>query len=78
MGTQLGRTQCISVSDALKAVTQYAAYQYGEEAEKGSIAPGKLADFVLLEENPLEVKKEDLAQIKVLQTISRGETIYLR
>ena len=51
---------------------------HGEEAEKGSIAPGKLADFVLLEENPLEVKKEDLAQIKVLQTISRGETIYLR
>ena len=77
-GVQLGETQRISVADALKAVTLHAAYQYGEEAKKGSIAPGKLADFVLLEENPLETAEEKLKQIKVLQTIFRGKTIYIR
>lgn len=77
-GVHLGETQRISVADCIKGGYFAAAYQYGEEAKKGSIAPGKLADFVLLEENPLETAEEKLNQIKVLQTIFRGKTIYIR
>lgn len=48
-GRVIGENQKISVLDALKAVTIYAAYQYFEEHEKGSIECGKYADFVVLE-----------------------------
>ena len=56
--------------------TIYAAYQYFEEQEKGSIACGKYADFVVLDQNPLEVPKEQLDQIKVRMTIKENEVIY--
>ena len=60
----------------VKAITIYAAYQYFEEQEKGSIACGKYADFVVLDQNPLEVPKEQLDQIKVRMTIKENEVIY--
>ena len=76
--TRSGRrfAENIDVWNALKAVTIHAAYQYHEEAQKGSIAAGKRADFVLLDRNPLAVKPEDLQSIRVLQTIKGGERIY--
>ena len=49
---------------------------YFEEQEKGSIACGKYADFVVLDQNPLEVPKEQLDQIKVRMTIKENEVIY--
>lgn len=70
--------EAIPVMDALKAVTINAAYQYFEEDEKGSIAPGKRADFVILDKNPLTVSTMELKNIKVLQTIKDGEIIYER
>ena len=66
----------ISVLDAIRAVTIEAAYQYGEENIKGSIEAGKLADFVLLDRDPLEIRKEDLRDVKILRTFKRGECIY--
>ena len=75
-GKTIGESQKISVLDALKAITIYAAYQYFEEKEKGSIACGKYADFVVLDKNPLEVPKEELADIRVLMTIKENEVIY--
>ena len=54
------------MSEALKAITVYGAYQYHEEGMKGTIAVGKYADFVVLDENPLEAEKESLADIKFL------------
>lgn len=75
-GRTIGEEQRISVLDALKAITIYAAYQYFEEQEKGSIACGKYADFVVLDQNPLEVPKEQLDQIKVRMTIKENEVIY--
>ncbi|MFR0822355.1 MAG: amidohydrolase [Clostridia bacterium] len=68
-GMVLGEEQCISVYEALKAVTIYAAYQYFEEGQKGSIKEGKKAQFVLLDKNPLKVPKEEINQIQVMQTI---------
>ena len=75
-GRVIGENQKISVLDALKAVTIYAAYQYFEEHEKGSIECGKYADFVVLEKNPLKTPKEELAEIKVWMTIKENEVIY--
>ena len=77
-GQVLGPNERISVEEALKAVTLNAAYQYFEEEHKGSIEVGKQADFVVLSENPLRVAKEDLLNIKVLQTIARGRTVFSR
>ena len=68
--------QAIPAAEALKAVTINAAYQYFEENEKGSIEPGKRADFVILDRNPLETEPMDLSQIKILQTIKDGETVF--
>lgn len=75
-GRSIGENQKISVLDALKAITIYAAYQYFEEEEKGSIACGKCADFVVLEKNPLQVPKEELSEISVCMTIKENEVIY--
>ena len=77
-GVTLGEMEKISVLDALKAVTIHAAYQYFEEGEKGSIKPGKHADFVLLDKNPLEVSADEIRQIRVLETIKDGKIIYRR
>lgn len=75
-GQNIGENQCISVLDALKAVTSYAAYQYFEENEKGTITKGKYADFVILDKNPLETRKEEIADIKVVMTIKENKIIY--
>lgn len=68
----------ISVLEALKAVTVNGAFQYFEEDKKGTISPGKKADFVILDRNPLEVPLEELRKIVVLQTIKDGKCIFRR
>ncbi len=75
-GRLLGAQERLSVADALRAVTINGAYQYFEEDQKGSIAPGKLADFVILEENPLEADPMELRSIRVLATVKSGSCIY--
>lgn len=75
-GQVIGENQRVPVIEALKAITSYAAYQYHEEAEKGTIAAGKYADFVVLDKNPLETDKEELADIQVLMTLKENEVIY--
>lgn len=75
-GHVLGPDQRATVMEALHAVTQGAAYQYFEEDEKGSITPGKQADLVILGANPLAVDADALKDIPVIETISRGCTVY--
>ena len=77
-GVELGTDECISTYDALKGITINAAYQYFEENRKGSITIGKLADLVVLNKNPMKVKKEELRDIIVLETIKEGNTIFKR
>ena len=75
-GQVLGEEQRASPMDALRAVTLNAARQYFEEGEKGSITPGKKADFVILSDNPLTIDPADMQSIRILETIKEGVTIY--
>jgi predicted amidohydrolase YtcJ len=75
-GEVLGPEQRVSVMDAIKSITINAAYQYFEEPTKGSLEPGKLADFVILDQNPLTVDPMKIKDIKVVETIKEGTTIY--
>ena len=77
-GYVLGPDQRVSPMDAIRSTTIDAAWQYFEEDRKGSIEPGKLADFVILDANPLEVPPEALFDLEVVETIKEGETIYRR
>lgn len=76
-GDILGAGQCIPVDEALKSLTLWAAYQHYEEANRGSIEVGKLADFVILDKNPHTVPILALADLKVIETIKAGKTIYV-
>ncbi|MFQ9492205.1 MAG: amidohydrolase [Bilophila wadsworthia] len=75
-GRILGENQTIPVMDALRSVTSWAAYQACEERIKGSLEPGKLADFVILEANPLTVAKETIKDIRISATIVGNEVVY--
>ena len=77
-GIVVGPDERASPYLALRAVTAYAAYQIKEEATKGTLEVGKLADLVILESNPLTVDPVTIKDIKVLETIKEGKTIYLR
>jgi predicted amidohydrolase YtcJ len=63
---------------ALKAITINAAYQLKEENAKGSFKVGKLADFVILDKNPLKVDPTTIKQVRVMQTIKEGQSVYVR
>lgn len=78
-GDIIGEDQQVAPLEAIKAITINAAWQYFQEDIKGSIEPGKLADFVILSDNPLSVGHLDpmkIKDIKVLQTIVGGETVF--
>ncbi len=77
-GQVLGEDQRIAVEQALRAVTLDAAWQNFEEESKGSIEVGKLADFTVLAENPLEVEPRRIRDIEILRTIVGGETVWRR
>ena len=75
-GAEIGPDQRITPLEGLKAMTIWAAEQYGEEASKGSLEPGKLADLVILDRNPLTVDKAAIKDIKVVETIKEGNTVH--
>jgi predicted amidohydrolase YtcJ len=74
-GDVIGAEQRISTMEALRAVTIDAAWQHFDEQRLGSIEPGKLADLVILSENPLRAP-ERIRNIHVLETIVGGRTVY--
>ena len=77
-GVVVGPDERISPYDALRAVTATAAYQIKEEQTKGTLEVGKLADLVILEKSPLKVDPLTIKDIRVLQTIKEGRTVYER
>lgn len=75
-GQPIGQNQCIGVYDALKGVTINAAYEYHEETRKGTLEAGKLADMVILDQNPMKVDKMAIKDIRVVETMKCGETLF--
>ncbi len=75
-GSIIGPEERISPWQGLKAITINSAYQHRVEDEKGSIEVGKLADFVILDNNPLDVHPDAIRDIRVVETIKEGQTIY--
>ncbi|MGX9350787.1 amidohydrolase [Shimia sp. W99] len=75
-GDILGPDQRVDVMTALKAMTIWPAWQHFEENDKGSIAPGKRADFVILSDDPTTIDPETLDTLKVMVTIKDDEVVY--
>ncbi|WP_332872530.1 amidohydrolase [Pontibaca salina] len=75
-GDILGPRQRVDVMTALKAMTIWPAWQHFEEDDKGSIETGKIADFVVLSEDPTAIDPELLADLRVEATIKNGKVIY--
>ena len=77
-GHVLGPHQRATIQEALHAVTLGGAYQYFEEDTKGSITVGKQADLVILEQNPLTTDPAELKHIRIMETFSRGRSVFTR
>lgn len=77
-GQDMGREECVSPMDALRAVTSTAAYQYFEENEKGTLSPGKAADLVILDRDPTQVPREAIGEIRVMSALVRGKPAFVR
>jgi predicted amidohydrolase YtcJ len=77
-GASIGANQRISSQEALELYTTGAAFASDEQQLKGRLAPGYLADFVVLGEDPLEVDPSRLAQVPVLATYVGGQAVFVR
>ena len=75
-GEVIGPDQRITPLEALKAITINAAYQYGEEIQRLTRTPQTRSNLVILDQNPLKVDPMTIKDIKVLETIKEGKTIY--
>ena len=75
-GRVWGPSQRISVTEAMQICTMHGAYASFEEHIKGSLTAGKLADFVILENDPHDVDQDAIVDIRILQTVMGGRTTY--
>ena len=75
-GTVWGANQRISVDEALRVYTINGAHATFEEDNKGSITEGKLADFVMLGDDPHTISPEKIKDIKIEQTFTGGKSVY--
>ena len=75
-GTTWGANQRISVDEAIKVNTVNGAYASREESLKGSITAGKLADFVVLADDPHTVNQEKIKDIQIVRTVVGGSTVH--
>ncbi|MCY3640269.1 MAG: amidohydrolase [Gammaproteobacteria bacterium] len=76
-GQVLGEAQRLDTLEALRAITVNAAYQSFEECCKGTLTPGKQADLVVLSRDPLSMPAADLLDLDVVETVSRGATVFI-
>jgi hypothetical protein len=74
-GRELGAAERLTVAEALHSYTTGGAYALGQEASKGSLEPGKLADLVVLDRDPLAVAEDELATIRAERTMVGGEWV---
>ncbi len=77
-GPQWGGREAITVREAIALFTVNAARRLGVAGHAGSLEVGKDADFLLLDRNPLEVPVTDIHNVRVMQTVIGGRTVYDR
>ena len=75
-GRVWGPNQRISVDEALRICTMNGAYASFEENIKGSITAGKLADFVILANDPHDLDPDQIKHIEIVRTVVGGTTMY--
>jgi predicted amidohydrolase YtcJ len=75
-GQTWGANQRITVAEALRVNTLNGAYNSHEEKIKGSITAGKLADFVVLSDDPFTIAQDKIKDIQIVRTVVGGSTVY--
>jgi predicted amidohydrolase YtcJ len=75
-GTTWGLNQRVTVDEAIRINTLNGAYASKEEHIKGSITVGKLADYVVLADDPHTVNPEKIKDIQIIRTVVGGATAY--
>lgn len=75
-GKIIGETERTTPYMALQAITSFAAFEFFDENLKGTLTNGKLADFVILDKNPIKVNPMEIKNIKIIETIKDGKTIF--
>ena len=75
-GDVLNKDEAISIEQALKGYTIWAAEQFRLESTHGSLTAGKVADMIIVDQNPLAIEADKLAQIKVIKTFLAGKETY--
>jgi hypothetical protein len=73
---RLGEDKGLTRQQALRAITLNSSYELHQDAETGSLEPGKLADLIVLDRNVLEIPADQIADTKVLQTLVGGRVVY--
>jgi predicted amidohydrolase YtcJ len=73
-GAEIGLGQRVTPLEGLKAMTIWAAEQYGEQDSKGTLQVGKLADLVVLDKDPLKVEPTAIKDLKIVETIKEGRS----
>ncbi len=75
-GRELGPNERLTPAEALRSYTRGGAYATGLEGIKGSLEPGKLADLVVLDRDPLAIDAEELREVRPVATMLGGEWVY--
>jgi predicted amidohydrolase YtcJ len=75
-GEAWGLNQRVTVDEALQITTLNGAYASHEETIKGTITAGKWADYVVLAEDPHTVAQEKIKDIRIVRTVTAGNTVY--
>ena len=75
-GQRMGPEQAVTIDEALRMLTRHGAFASFEEKLKGTITPGKLADFVVLSGDPRVIPAEDLPSLSVDTTVVDGRVVH--
>jgi predicted amidohydrolase YtcJ len=75
---RLGTDRGLSREQVLRAITENSSYELHQEHQTGSLEVGKLADLIVLDRNVMTIPAEDIANVKVLETVVGGRIVYRR
>ena len=75
-GMVMGANERLTPYEAIKCITDWSAYSHFEDDKKGTLEKGKLADLVILSDNPLKVEVDAIKDIVVLKTIKEGNIVF--